>query len=183
MFPGGILQAGFNPAAGLGILCGMHVSARLACRVAHAVCPLLDRKCWMTNAVRAGVAREISQASWPEIARGFHAESHSGLVVGYQNWVQLDWPTRYGWLKLADEVLFDLRMSVRHNAARRWNASADTERNQGGSAEPVSASRQPRPTPESDHGDGWRSSGLCVTRTGLSPRHRRKACTTGRSAN
>lgn len=100
--------------------------------------------------------------------------SHSGLVLGWQNWVGLDWPTRYGWLRLADEAVFDLRMSVRHNAVRRWNASAETGANQGGSAEPACGSRPARPMPESAHGAGWLNSGLCAIPIGRSPRHKQR---------
>ena len=172
-----------NSADGLGILPAMFVSAQLACRAAHAVCPLLDRRCWMTNAVRAGIARDLSQASWPEIMRGFHMRSHSTLQYGYRNWVGLDWPTRFGWLKLADEALFDLRMSIRHNAARQCSASVETGRNQGGSAEPASASPRAKPTLASDPGVGWRSSGLCAIPIGRSPQHKPKGSTTAQFGN
>jgi hypothetical protein len=161
----------------------MHVSPRDACLAARIICPIPDDigKSWHFWAIRAGVARDISQGSWPELVQGFGLSTHSTIHVRYVDWLNLDWPTRLGWLKLADEALLDIRLSRVQNAAHSCSARAAGGLSNAECVRHARGSPHRRPQLAYARGAGWPASGACAIHLPFSLRPNAKESTTAQS--
>ncbi len=161
----------------------MRVCPRDAALAAQIVCPMPEgvTKSWHHWAIRAGIARDISQGSWPQIAAGFGRRSHSVLISRYADWLEFDWPTRLAWLKLADEALLDIRLNRQQNAAQSCGAPAAWKPSNPVCAGLASGSLRHKPRRAFARGDGWLGNGVCAIQTAPSRRTNAKAFTTAQS--
>lgn len=161
----------------------MRVCPRDAALAAQIACPLPEgvTKSWHHWAIRAGIARDISQGSWPQIAAGFGRRSHSLLVVRYADWLEFDWPTRLAWLKLADEALLDIRLTRRQNAAQSCGAPAAGRPSNAECVRHAGGSPHRRPQLAYARGGGWPASGVSAIQRPPSRHPRSREFTTAQS--